>query len=280
MRQAYWVLAVAALTVSQAATAASSASASVTNLRFSLTDLNLTDGVLPSFSIVSGSSSVASSAASPELGEQASKAAPLSAFKPINTSASTDTSSAAAAVTAQGFAVSGAANGVQTNFSASANATSAHNSSMLRLSANSILRVSGTISAAASVSNGLPNGYYYNGDNASAHASVSLSYHYSANGATNSGSSSSTASAQVSPYYYYYNYNYNGEPISQAMSDSKAFDLFFVNTSSVDQFASFYVNGSVSGYGNSAPIPEADTYALALAGMGVVGMLYARRRKV
>lgn len=55
-----------------------------------------------------------------------------------------------------------------------------------------------------------------------------------------------------------------------------AYKLTFTN--SARGFAG--LTGTVTAVGTVTPVPEAETYALALAGLGVVGLVAARRRKV
>lgn len=187
----------------------------------------------------------------------------------------------------------------------------------LSLSANSILLISADASVFASATN--PQGsclYYYCSmtDQATATASLQLNYNYSMPGgyvsysvndslglnsmATPAYTRQDYVGYELVPYYTdsegntYYDYRpiyqYTDVPkVEQTQSDSRMLTVAFVNTSNVAQTASLSFGVSVSGFSSSgfassfaaAPVPEAETYALFLAGLGVVGAAALRRRQ-
>ncbi len=60
--------------------------------------------------------------------------------------------------------------------------------------------------------------------------------------------------------------------------DSKSFTLYFFNPTASTQTGTLYLSTNINGYATT-PVPEAETTALALAGLGVVGLLARRRRQ-
>lgn len=187
----------------------------------------------------------------------------------------------------------------------------------LTLSANSVLVISANASLFASATNPQGScGYYYCSptDQANASATLSLNYSYGMPGGYMNYSFSDTTSLNSSatpaytrqdyvgyemvPYYtdstgytyYYYNpiYQYTDVPkVEQTQSSDRMLTVAFMNTTNMEQKASLYFGVLASGSSSSglaasfsaAPVPEAETYALFLAGMGVVGATALRRRR-
>jgi len=186
----------------------------------------------------------------------------------------------------------------------------------LSLSAHSMLIVTAEASAFASATNPSGTCYYYcsPSEQASANVGMSLNYSYSSGSTSMSYSFndalSLTAQATVAytsqefkgiewvPYTDYWgNTYYQYQPIfetvehplqEQTSSATKYLTAVFLNTSDTTQTASLLLNVSASGFastGEAAPlvasmstVPEADGYALFLAGLSVTGFIMLRRR--
>ena len=111
-----------------------------------------------------------------------------------------------------------------------------------------------------------PTSYY---DQASASFSFSGSL-----SETNATSQSFTASRSLNAS----NYTGYGWPASDSASGTLYGALY--NGSATSLNGNLYMSASVSAYDHSVtPVPEAQTTALALGGLGVFGLLAARRRK-
>jgi hypothetical protein len=67
-------------------------------------------------------------------------------------------------------------------------------------------------------------------------------------------------------------------PASSA--DARMMAVSFSNVSGHDLTGNFSLNTSVSGFSQSAvPVPEPETYAMMLAGLGALGFISRRRRQ-
>ncbi len=274
MRINITAIAIATALFGQSAYAAPQVSASsvVNNLQFSLIDIDLTDGVLPSFSYLSGSSSATASANSPMFSDYSSSTARNTALPYMSKVAATADGQAqgVASVFANGVSASGYAIGAQSSFSATSNAINSSGNGRILLTPNSILKITGNLSTFASASTDNPGYYYYyNSGSAYASANISLNYSYYSNGTSTSSSSNASSTSQAYPYSYYY-------PQGRTSSDNKAFTMFFVNTSNTAQTAYLNINANVSGNMVSS-VPEGETWALALAGLAVAGTVVRRR---
>ena len=294
------------------AMASSQASASISNLKFQLIDLNPLDGVAASVSYNGGSTSLSLSGNDGSTGDSDSASRTRSGYMSFSRvyEISLDNVSGTASIGNGDLNVSGSANGLSTSFNASAMAYA----SQLQLSANSLLIITADAAVAAAALNA-PDCYsnYYRcgaSESASASASMSLSYnYYTSTGSTSVsygdsvGASAQSQGAQdVSNYYYdwyycyYYGYYCSSSPThydktEQSVSSSRTFSAVFMNTSSSAQTAYFSLNTNISGYATSpsveaaggvanvTPVPEAGTTALALVGAAVVGGVATRRRR-
>jgi MYXO-CTERM domain-containing protein len=259
--------------LSSVAMASASSSASISNLSFALQDFNLDDGVLPSFSLQAGASYLSGNASSPS--DSLSFSRSINGGVVTSYSTTQDTLDGLSAVTvllnSSTTKLSGFANGASGSYNASASGVGGFSGGTVVLSAGSVLTIKGTISAVASIGGSDQNCYYYYcGDSASSSASVSLSYGYYEDGAYTSSNSSASANAQV------YDYYWSGT--GSSATETKSFTLRFFNPTSQTQYASLSLSSNISGNSVTA-VPEAESTALALAGLGVVGLLARRRRR-
>lgn len=189
----------------------------------------------------------------------------------------------------------------------------------LTLSARTMVVITGTASVSASATNPESSGcWYYCSPSESASASVSMSLNYSyATGNTSmsySFNESLNANAaatgaytrqdfvgyELVPYYYWGGYTYyDYVPIYRSVdvpmteetnSQEKTFTAVFVNSSDFTQSASFYLSASISGSASTplqaasfsvpvTPVPEPETWALAVAGLLLVGARARRLRQ-
>lgn len=69
--------------------------------------------------------------------------------------------------------------------------------------------------------------------------------------------------------------------VNAAGADAGAIGVSFANLTGADMQGNFYiaVNSWTYAYGNTVPVPEPGTWALLLAGLGVVGRMASRRRR-
>lgn len=260
------------LTLSAAASATASSSASISNINFSIQDLNFSDGISPWYSLSPRATNIYGSASSPSDSLSFSRNINPGAIGSFSTVQQTLDGASQVAIYLAGAAttISGSTNVRSGSYSAALSGSGGSAGGQIALSANSLLTITGSISAtAASSYTGCFNSYYYCGNSASASAGVALSYGYYVGTSYFSANSSDSVSAYVSNGYW------NQSPRSS--SDSHNFTLFFLNTSNTTQYANLALSSRISG-GITSAIPEASTYAMALAGLGVVGALARRRR--
>jgi MYXO-CTERM domain-containing protein len=258
--------------LSSVAMASASSSASISNLSFTLQDFNLDDGILPTFSVQAGASYVSGSAYSPSDSLSFSRSINGGVVTSYSTTQDTLDGLSAVTVLLNGSTtkLSGFANGASGSYNANASGVGGFSGGTVVLSAGSVLTIKGTISAVASVGGIDPACYYYCGNAASSSASVSLGYSYYEDGAYTSSNTSASVGAQAYDYYWY--------GTGSTQTDTKSFTLRFFNPTSQTQYASLSLSSNVSGNSVSA-VPEAESTALALAGLGVVGLLARRRRR-
>ncbi|MDO9006185.1 MAG: hypothetical protein Q7V20_22305 [Aquabacterium sp.] len=272
-----------------AAVAASKATASVSNISFSLTDLNLNDQVSPYFSYLPSNKSQASVTATSETGGflenwQAANALGLSpTFADITTPDLK--AGATGATTVDSVSASGYAIGNNTRFSSSTQLiNSADLLGQIVLSPNSILKISGNISTTADVLNApiicaplslqsecLP----FVSDRANAYATVTLFYQYVDEGFDVIYSRWSMSKAEVNQAL-----DYSGTStgyFNQKVSNAEKFDLFFINGSGVEQTAIFKIEAYAGGDGSAAVVPEPQSVILVLVGLGMINLWVNRR---
>lgn len=304
IRSAALVCALATLTAP--ALAASSASASISNIRFQVIDLTPTDGQVSQFSLVNLPGSLSFGISDATQGASESYSFNRSGLGTFTKSASGDLGTVSAelftglnAISAQGQAA-----GPGTSFSASVNGNGYYGySGSLKLSANSVLVITADALATASATNPTacsPATYWYCNASESASASSWLSLSYSlptpAGSIYSSSNNNLSLSAQARgeySYQYHYTYDYSkpdwyNYPIyntvvypafEQSLSDSRQFQAVFANTTGVEQIANFSIGVQVNGFASTAPVPEAGSVAMALAGVAFVGGLAHRRRR-
>jgi MYXO-CTERM domain-containing protein len=301
------------------ALAASQSSASITGLTFTLIDLKPNDGVAASFSFLNanGSTALSVSASDTLVGDSDTQSRTRAGTFAFSREFLTDIANAGAkaSITGQSSLVaSGSAAGPQTSYNASVS-TGVQNSYYypsqlnLSLSANTVLLITADVSLTASASNPIGCSYYYCNvtESASSFASLTLAYSYNASGLSTSYSGTDSLSLQASArgaytesYYDYSHYNpYTGwydyvttvhPKVEEDKSLNDQLSQVFTNASKSTQWASVGLSVGASGQANSplAPtisintptmVPEPESYAMGLAGLGVAGLLLRRRRR-
>lgn len=297
--------------------AASSASASIQNLQFQVFDLMPADGVASYYKTSNLGINLSVSASDGSTGSSEShsynRSTGLFTFSK-NASADVDVAQGQASLSTTGLSVSGAANGTQTAFSSTLQSTGSSNwpyySGTLTLSAHSVLIVTADALVQAAASN--PQAcdvYYYCGSTEQANASAFLNLSYSVAGQAGGTSGSSTnnlsLNATARGEYTYQNFigydwsqpDWYNHPITESITVPKSEQTFeqsakfyavFTNTSDTEQLASFNLGVSVNGNASTAmlraaalpsAIPEADSLALALAGLMSAGLMMRKRRQ-
>lgn len=286
--------------VSASSMAGSYSFAQVGDLTFTLIDLDPTDGITPSYNLLTlqsgNQSSVSASANDSAQGwsESASRSRNLS-FYPLNAEVNAGGASALAQVRTDGVSAGGVANGAGTNYNASA--STAANAGYyyyggygIELSARSVLLVSATASAQAWAGNvGCSGGGYYYGscgtESSSATASLSLNYAYNSGGTSTNYSFSDqvTAAASASGSYgYQYDPYYGYRMVMQVGADqgqlnNRVLTAVFTNSSDIFQRASLGLSASVQGVATTM-VPEPSTLALHGLGLaGMAGVMFRRR---
>lgn len=238
---------------STSALASAQSSVTLGSVSFTLIDLNPLDGIAPSFSFLSsaGSTLLNVSATEEGLGTDSFSRERVGTYT-FSRDFLTDlvNASASGSIDGHDISLSGSALTPNTSYSADAfvGSLSAFN---LSLSANTLLLIQADASLLASSTFG---------DSASATASLSLSYSYG----SVSFADTKTLSAVI-----------GAEGGSQSVHDFLS--SAFVNTSGETQKGVFSLSASVAGE-SVTPIPEPETYALAIAGLCVAGSLARRRR--
>lgn len=291
--------------------AASSASASISNIQFQVIDLTPTDASVSGFSLASlpGTMSFNLSDSSQSASESYNYS--RNGLGTYTKTASGDLGTVSASLSAglNSLSVQGEAGGPGTSYSAaiSSNGSSYYYNGSIKLSAQSVLIITADALVKASATNpsACTNSYYYYCNSTEAASSstwMSLSYSLPTPAGSVSGSSNNnlSVSASASGEYSYQSYqgydyskpDYYNYPIystvvvpayEQTLSDSRQFYAVFANTSNTEQTAYFNIGAQINGRASTAlpvnlnPVPEPGTWALALAGLGLMGAV-ARRR--
>lgn len=269
------------------AMAAGSASATISGFSVRLIDLNPTDGITPSISFEPGSffvdeeglSGFVSSYIEGSFGSFDDFSSSLT-FSPISSSLSQAGATASAAIsgneTLPGTTLSAAATTSDLVAGASSRQIYASGnsdlSSIFKLSGNTLavfsVRASASLSGAGGYVQG-PSGQYF-GDQGSAEADI----YVSGPGALNSEGGYQESSDEFE----FFNFN-NGEgALPFDFSGTEELSATFLNltggtlSGELEFDASAYVSTS------TAPVPEPGTYALLLAGLGMMGFVASRRR--
>lgn len=291
--------------------AASSASASISNIQFQVIDLTPTDASVSGFSLASlpGTMSFNLSDSSQSASESYNYS--RNGLGTYTKTASGDLGTASAILSAglNSLSVQGDADGPGTSYSASisSNGGSYYYNGSIKLSAQSVLIITADALVKASATNpsACSSSYYYycsSSETAASSTWMSLSYSLPTPAGSVSGSSNNNLniSANARGEYSYQTYqgydyskpDYYNYPIystvvvpayEQTLSDSRQFYAVFANTSNSEQTANFSIGAQVNGRASTAlpinltPVPEPGTWALALVGLGLMGAV-ARRR--
>lgn len=304
-------LACALVAATLPAFAASSASASISNIQFQLIDLTPTDTLVSSFNLNGLPGSISFNISDYAQSANESYGYNRAGLGTYTKSVSGDLGTVSVDLFAgqTSLSVQGEAAGASTSYNASITANgSSYYSGSITLSAQSVLVITADSLVTASATNPTacsPYSYWYCNASESASASswLNLSYSLPTPAGAISGNSSNnlSLSAQArgefaSQSYQTYDYSkpdwYN-HPIystiivpasEQSLSDSRQFYAVFANTSNSEQTANFNIGVQISGFASTAPalavaapIPEPGTIALTLAGLAFVGGV-ARRR--
>lgn len=285
---------------SQPATAASFSTATLGPIKVTLLDLNPTDSILPSITWSNNNnyanhtyayvydqnsgSSQGNGQYGAQVGSNNSQSYHLgqSYATAAITSGGNDSSLDQASLAAAGYT-----NGANTPYSFPSNysaSTSVPNyyywSQSFTLSAYTGVIFSAEVYTSATTTVGYQDGWGSEHAQASASLSVSGSSPTSINGSQSSGDSQTV--------YANYSVNYTWNPISgnydydyqgQTNSINRTLSAAFTNFSNDNKDAYFSASTSVYGYSYVASVPEADTSALMLAGMGLIGVVTRRRLK-
>ena len=268
--------------------AASSASARLDPLAVELIDLNPGDGVAPWMQLAGGSygSYASASASDPTVGTSTETRWSLLPWGPAAASAWVGLSQAAASVggdvaggsgamTAGGSTLGSLWPGNAGSFNATAEAP--YSFSSFTLSPYTLLVVSGTANLLAQTTIGLDPVTW---TSEYANASVQLSVQGPAAGG--GGTQGSNDNRYVSASWTTEWDPYTGEPVYSGMSQSFSDQLLavsFTNFTAGPMSGNLQVAVSASGNSALAPVPEVETWALMLAGLGAIGWVAQRRRR-
>jgi hypothetical protein len=279
-----------------AAPANASVSATATFSDFSVTlfDLNPTDGVTPTITWNSSYSNYATytnaytydkngygaNGYSYHYGQLDAANSSTATLSHASATASAGASSVAGTPSGS-VSASGSAFATQTSGGTSFNATAYDPYSSyvtFTLSANTVAVFSAKATTQATTSVGYDS---LNKTSESANASASLSVS-GTNGVNGSQNASDSLYANAS-----YSYIYQQNPQTgkweyvyspQSVLNSGKLSGSFVNSSSGNKTGSLFMGVSVNGYTNIAAVPEPESYAMFLAGLGLVGAVVRRRR--
>lgn len=269
--------------------AASSASASISNIQFQLIDLTPTDASVSSFSLANVPLLFASylSDASQTKNEVSYDFDGLFTHAKV-VSGDLGTVSASSSMWLSGLSVQGEATGPGTSFGAFLQNAYGYDS-VIKLSAQSMLIITADSVVKASASNPSPCGC--DSEFASAGTSMSLQYDLQTPAGTIYGSSNNNLSTFAFARKEYSFQSFDGDgystvvwpTIEGARIESRQFYAVFVNNTDIEQAARFSIAAQAGGRATSAlgsnpiPVPEPATWALTVAGLGLMGFV-ARRR--
>jgi hypothetical protein len=277
MRSSLRAVALAALscTVASAAWANAQSTASISNLTFTLYDLNPSDDIAPSFNFVVGAGQYGSTSTSASVTDnfaRESGAESLTRAQPFlahTSGVALSTGQAYATVLPYEVSAFGQAGGSAASYSASAGSNTGSNQNTyiagIELSANTLLvihadaAVSGTVSASACNTSSYY--YYYCNASDSSSASVSMNLSFSNTGASSSGNGSfsgglaGSASNYASTNYTYNpltgTYMYVTTPATTSFDKTDSVSLVFANNTGLIQHGLFSMSASVQGQSNS-----------------------------
>jgi len=269
-----WLAVACSVVASSSAMAGSTSTAKISNLTFTLYDLDPTDGITPSFEFLSGTDARGTTATSASvtdslLGENGTDSLSRSkSFIQQSSDLLLDNVAAVSFVEQYSVTAHGQAAGPSTSYSSGATATAGSSNYYgnsgaggIQLSPNSLLIIKGEGSVSASVNGSTPCGSYYyycyNSDSSSASITMSLSFSGTDGVNTGNGSFSSqlTANANYSTTYQYNPVTGYGEYVSNPVSQDK-FDFLsvaFTNNTDASQLAYLSLQANVSGNGYSGP---------------------------
>jgi hypothetical protein len=275
----YTLAAITAATLTASTTfAGSTSSAALGSITWQLIDLNPLDNVAPSITFLAGGGGNDTYAhtyayQSNPFAQSQQQNWGSGNWAPVNSSSSTSLAWATASLTGSGIgsAVLSASGASATPVSAyqydlayyQGQAYNGYNGySSFTLSANTLV----TFSAAATISGsaqaaGAPNG---------AHAQAQAWFDVWGPGILGNGNQSSNDTLYQNIYAY-------GNP-SQSFSDSRTLGVSFLNLTAGDMTGTLRAGAYAYGYSNAAPVPEPESYALLLAGLGLLGLVAGRRR--
>lgn len=297
MKKMSLALACAAFGIAGSVHAASSASATIGDLTFQLTDLDLNDGIDASFTYTPTpwsspglSAFLGAKASETEAGmtKSASETSSVTSDRMTVTTVGLAHAQASATALPGGFAASGSADGAGASFSALASYVSPY-SGVISLSANASLVVTahGAVNAAAYI------GDTGASDFSSAHAGFGLAYSYVTDKGLVYYSYSDSLVADAIAYsedhsYFQYDPQLGKDVLvvipagDQIKTLSRSLTGVFSNTSSQTQNATVSLDAWVNGLGSAAfpvgAVPEVNGSMAGLLGLGMMGWAVRRRR--
>ncbi len=177
-------------------------------------------------------------------------------------------------LSSSGSTLGGSGNGSNWNLGQyEAGAQQYYGNSTFTLSAKTFAVFSANGSASATTTVGFDPLSYNEYATASANLSVSGSNGY--NGSQNSNDGVGAVASYSQNYDYINNvYTYSG----QSSTQTAPVEVSFSNTTNGALTGNFYSSASVYGYSYVAAVPEPETYAMLLAGLGMIGSIVKRRK--